>query len=86
MIFPYMEQNALWDEWSTRFAQQPSAPAIEMLTCPSDPPEIPTEPWCNYVGNAGQAVSCPTRSSKLTAASQSASRTATSPCLLMRPS
>jgi prepilin-type N-terminal cleavage/methylation domain-containing protein/prepilin-type processing-associated H-X9-DG protein len=66
MLFPYMEQNALWDEWSTRFLQQPSAPAIEMLTCPSDPPEIPTEPWCNYVGSAGQAVSDGTRSDKAT--------------------
>jgi prepilin-type N-terminal cleavage/methylation domain-containing protein/prepilin-type processing-associated H-X9-DG protein len=64
MLFPYMENNALWEEWSTRFGAAPSAPAIEMLTCPSDPPEIPTEPWCSYVGSAGQAVSDTTRSDK----------------------
>ena len=34
----------------------PPAPAIEGLTCPSDPPEIPAEPWLAYVGNAGQAI------------------------------
>jgi prepilin-type N-terminal cleavage/methylation domain-containing protein/prepilin-type processing-associated H-X9-DG protein len=64
MLFPYMENNALWDEWSTRFGGTPTAPAIEMLTCPSDPPEIPTEPWCNYIGNAGQAFSDQTRTNK----------------------
>jgi prepilin-type processing-associated H-X9-DG protein len=66
MMFPYIENNALWDEWSNRFAGNPSVPAIEMLTCPSDPPEIPTEPWCSYVGNAGQAFSDSTRSDKRT--------------------
>jgi prepilin-type N-terminal cleavage/methylation domain-containing protein/prepilin-type processing-associated H-X9-DG protein len=64
LLFPYMENNALWEEWSTRFGGTPTAPAIEMLTCPSDPPEIPTEPWCSYVGNAGQAFSDQTRSNK----------------------
>jgi prepilin-type processing-associated H-X9-DG protein len=57
MCFPYMEQNALWDEWSSRFGTPPPAPAIEMLSCPSDAPEIPTEPWCSYVGNSGMAFS-----------------------------
>jgi prepilin-type N-terminal cleavage/methylation domain-containing protein/prepilin-type processing-associated H-X9-DG protein len=64
ILFPYIENNALWDEWNTRFQVNPSAPAIEMLTCPSDPPEIPTEPWCSYVGNAGQAFSDGTRADK----------------------
>ena len=64
MLFPYMENAALWDEWSTKFGQQPSAPGIDMLTCPSDPPEIPGQPWTNYVGNAGQAFSDSTRTVK----------------------
>ena len=55
MTFPYMEQPALWDEWSQRFNFPPSAPEIEILTCPSDPPETPGQPWTNYVANAGQA-------------------------------
>ena len=62
MTFPYMEQQALWDDWSTNFGGQPLAPGIEGLTCPSDPPEIPGDPWCNYVGNAGKAFSDTTRS------------------------
>ena len=62
--FPYMEQQALWDDWSSKFGQQPLAPGIEGLTCPSDAPEIPGQPWCNYVGNAGKAFSDSTRSSE----------------------
>ncbi|MEX0611258.1 MAG: DUF1559 domain-containing protein [Pirellulales bacterium] len=57
IAFPYMEQNALWDEWSKDFAQDPTAPEIEALICPSDPPETPGNPWCSYVGNAGRAFS-----------------------------
>jgi prepilin-type N-terminal cleavage/methylation domain-containing protein/prepilin-type processing-associated H-X9-DG protein len=56
-LFPYMEQNALWDEWSKVFTQEPTATEIEALLCPSDPPEIPGQPWCSYVGNAGRAFS-----------------------------
>ena len=33
----------------------PSSPSIEGLTCPSNTPEIPGQPWLAYVGNAGQA-------------------------------
>jgi prepilin-type N-terminal cleavage/methylation domain-containing protein/prepilin-type processing-associated H-X9-DG protein len=61
MLFPYMENSALWDEWSTRFGIDPVAPGIEMLTCPSDAPDTPNEPWTSYVGNAGQAFSDNTR-------------------------
>jgi prepilin-type N-terminal cleavage/methylation domain-containing protein/prepilin-type processing-associated H-X9-DG protein len=57
MLFPYMEQNALWDEWSKVFNQDPTAPEIEALLCPSDPPENPGQPWCSYVGNAGRGFS-----------------------------
>ncbi len=62
MCFPYMEQNASWDRWTSDFGTPPGdinaramTPAIEFLTCPSDAPDTLTEPWLNYVGNAGQA-------------------------------
>lgn len=59
--FPYMEQQAVWDEWSQNFGVNPRAPGIEGLTCPSSPPDIPGQPWTNYVCNAGQAFSDSTR-------------------------
>jgi prepilin-type N-terminal cleavage/methylation domain-containing protein/prepilin-type processing-associated H-X9-DG protein len=61
MIFPFMEQNALWDAWSTRFGEEPPAPEIEMLICPSDPPEISGQPWTSYIGNTGMGFTddCP---------------------------
>jgi prepilin-type N-terminal cleavage/methylation domain-containing protein/prepilin-type processing-associated H-X9-DG protein len=61
MLFPYMEQNALWDAWSTRFGAEPPAPGIAMLACPSDAPEVPDRPWTSYVGNTGMGFTddCP---------------------------
>ena len=64
MAFPYMEQTPLWDRWSGDFSTPTDGdktwvPAIEGLTCPSDPPESPGEPYCNYVGNAGRGISDP---------------------------
>jgi prepilin-type N-terminal cleavage/methylation domain-containing protein len=55
LLFPYMEENALWDTWSTTFGVNPPALAIANLNCPSDAPEIPAEPTLSYVGNAGWA-------------------------------
>ncbi len=60
--FPYMENQPLWDKWNT-FGEVPPAPAIEGLTCPSDAPEIPGQPWLSYVGNAGWAFTDTTRGS-----------------------
>jgi prepilin-type N-terminal cleavage/methylation domain-containing protein/prepilin-type processing-associated H-X9-DG protein len=64
MCFPYMEQNAVWDRWTRDFTTSSSSqdargftPAIEFLTCPSDSPDTLTEPWLNYVANAGQGFS-----------------------------
>ncbi len=61
MLFPFMEQNPLWDAWSTRFGEEPPAPEIEMLICPSDPPEISGQPWNSYIGNTGMGFTdaCP---------------------------
>jgi prepilin-type N-terminal cleavage/methylation domain-containing protein len=70
MCFPYMEQTAVWDRWTRDFKTNPSTnlveartlyPSIEFLTCPSDAPDTLTEPWLNYVGNAGWAMSDPAR-------------------------
>jgi prepilin-type N-terminal cleavage/methylation domain-containing protein/prepilin-type processing-associated H-X9-DG protein len=68
MCFPYMEQNAVWDRWTSDFTTpeaNPAAkgfyPAIEYLTCPSNVPDTLTEPWLSYVGNAGQAMTDPLR-------------------------
>lgn len=66
MGFPYMEATPLWDRWNTDFTTNPDAtiaPAVEGLTCPSDPPDVPGEPWCNYTANAGQGFTDSTRSS-----------------------
>jgi prepilin-type processing-associated H-X9-DG protein len=67
MLFPYMEQNALWDEWSGNFSGDLRTPFIEMFTCPSNPPETPDQPWLGYVGNAGWAFSDETRNDLPTA-------------------
>jgi prepilin-type N-terminal cleavage/methylation domain-containing protein len=72
MCFPYMENNAVWDLWTRQFNVNPTSepgtttarnfyPSIEFLTCPSDAPDTITEPWLNYVGNAGQALGDNTR-------------------------
>ena len=60
MVFPYMEENSLWDIWSTSFPQVASkniadAPSMAGLVCPSSPPTNPGYPYLAYVGNAGQA-------------------------------
>ena len=68
MCFPYMEQTAVWDRWTRDFTTDPPTtrsarslyPSIEFLTCPSDAPDTLTDPWLNYVGNAGQACRIPT--------------------------
>jgi prepilin-type N-terminal cleavage/methylation domain-containing protein/prepilin-type processing-associated H-X9-DG protein len=66
MVFPFMEQPALWDEWNNRFGGVPTSPAIEGLTCPSNPPAIPGQPSLAYVGNAGWAFEDPTRNNDKT--------------------
>jgi prepilin-type N-terminal cleavage/methylation domain-containing protein len=56
-LFPYMEENALWDSWSNTFGVNPPAPSIAALNCPSNVAEIPDAPTLAYVGNAGWAFS-----------------------------
>jgi prepilin-type processing-associated H-X9-DG protein/prepilin-type N-terminal cleavage/methylation domain-containing protein len=63
MIFPFIEENPLWDQWSQRFDQPPGAPSIGSLLCPSDPAEITGQPSLSYVVNSGWAHSDPHRGS-----------------------
>ena len=63
MIFPYIEQGPLWDQWSQNFdiavgtgqIEQSFTPEIVEMICPSDPAETVAQPNTSYVGNAGQA-------------------------------
>ena len=50
MTFPYIEQNALWDQWSQG---QVNYSPIEILNCPSDPNELQGLPTLSYVVNTG---------------------------------
>lgn len=64
MIFPQLEQNALWDNWSNVSAPTGSAPTpriangntpqIDLLVCASNEPTIPGNPWLSYVANSGR--------------------------------
>lgn len=77
MIFPYVENQALWDNWSTNFQIGTAAisqngfndsfnPAIEQLQCPSDPVDNVTEPTTSYVANAGWGLADPDRNDQNT--------------------
>jgi prepilin-type N-terminal cleavage/methylation domain-containing protein/prepilin-type processing-associated H-X9-DG protein len=62
-LFPYMEEQPLYDIWSASFADtggnhtNPAAPSIAALNCPSNVAETPDAPTLAYVGNAGWAFS-----------------------------
>jgi prepilin-type N-terminal cleavage/methylation domain-containing protein len=56
-IFPYIEEQPLYDRWTTDFSTDPPAPSIAALTCPSNVNDAPDAPWLAYVGNAGWAFS-----------------------------
>lgn len=48
--FPYIEQVQLYEKWNVGV---PTYSAIELLVCPSNPPDTQGEPWTSYVGNTG---------------------------------
>ena len=63
MSFPYMDNSPLWDRWQdlnttvgATFEASQATPQLDVLQCPSDPPEAPGQPWLNYTANAGQAL------------------------------
>ena len=68
MVFPYIEQSALWDSWTQRFPGANNSaitaeftPELENFQCPSDLPDGPGTPATSYVANAGQAFGDPSR-------------------------
>ena len=60
--FPYLDQTALWETWTTIFNPSgTNSPLIEGLTCPSSAPTVRELPWlASNVANAGWAFSDPT--------------------------
>lgn len=50
MTFPYIEQVQLYDKWNVGV---PSYSPIEILVCPSNPPDTQGQPFTSYVGNTG---------------------------------
>lgn len=63
-LFPYLEQQRLWDRWAHDFDSEPDlsiAPGMDLLVCPSNAPDTPRQPWLAYVANVGQAAGDPTR-------------------------
>ena len=63
MLLPYLEQDALWEQWSHDFTRMPQAQQIDTLMCPSDPADMTGQPWLSYVVNAGWALFDPHRES-----------------------
>ncbi|QDV72373.1 DUF1559 domain-containing protein [Botrimarina mediterranea] len=66
LLFPYIEQNPLWDRWTQEFGTDASindtfTPEIENLQCPSDPAEAVGQPTASYVANAGWGFADPDR-------------------------
>ncbi|MEQ8848641.1 DUF1559 domain-containing protein [Botrimarina sp.] len=60
MLFPYIEEQPLWDQWTKSFdgdgrITEAFTPQLSVMECPSDPPEIPGTPATSYVANAGWA-------------------------------
>jgi prepilin-type N-terminal cleavage/methylation domain-containing protein len=56
MLFPYMERNDVWSQWSDSSIPNASLPApyMELLLCPSNPPTTQDQPWLAYVVNCGR--------------------------------
>ena len=66
MAFPYIENGALWDRWTTNWdngseVNETFHPPLEPLICPSDPDETVDNPSTSYVANAGQGFGDPAR-------------------------
>ncbi|MCH7753009.1 MAG: DUF1559 domain-containing protein, partial [Planctomycetes bacterium] len=58
MTFPQIEQTVLWDDWNRGGATTGQTGngrfvSIEILVCPSNPPETFGQPINSYVANAG---------------------------------
>ena len=56
MLFPFMEQMEVWCVWNNPTISPPPAsyfPPIDVLVCPSDPPEDRSAANLSYVANCG---------------------------------
>jgi prepilin-type processing-associated H-X9-DG protein len=56
LLFPYIDETAAWDAWTDTAMSPPDArffPPVELLVCPSDPPENPFAANLSYVANSG---------------------------------
>ncbi len=49
-LFPYFEQVQLFEQWNNG---NPNYAALELLTCPSNPPDFQGAPNLSYVANTG---------------------------------
>jgi prepilin-type N-terminal cleavage/methylation domain-containing protein/prepilin-type processing-associated H-X9-DG protein len=59
MLFPYIEETNLWSMWNDEVAPSASSnpvPPIDVLVCPSDPPNDPAAANLSYVANCGTAI------------------------------
>lgn len=53
MILPYIEQNALWESWNNASSAPGRTARVDILLCPSNPPETENSASLSYVVNAG---------------------------------
>jgi prepilin-type N-terminal cleavage/methylation domain-containing protein/prepilin-type processing-associated H-X9-DG protein len=61
MLFPFMEQMEIWQLWNDPTVSPPPAsyyPAVDLLVCPSDPPEDRSAANLSYVVNCGIPIRC----------------------------
>ena len=53
-VFPYIEKQNIYDGWLYPNASDPlPRPTVDLLICPSNPPEIVGKPTMSYIVNAG---------------------------------
>jgi prepilin-type N-terminal cleavage/methylation domain-containing protein len=53
ILFPYIDQNALYVDFAEGTAPSP-VPEISLFICPTDPPDVRGQPTNNYIINAGR--------------------------------
>lgn len=53
MILPFLEELELWDQWNDSNTTNNSTPSMDVLICPSDPPETTGGGALAYCVNAG---------------------------------
>jgi len=69
MLFPYEERSDVWEKWNDVATTTTPAnllkamPYMELLICPSNPPDNQDHPWISYVVNCGKKDNFPFLSS-----------------------